>query len=83
MQDNVNTLQLQNDLHQQVNIQNALLLHLQQNQQGPPQHQEVVNKLRKIGVAVADAVRALVLVVWIVSAWIRTLQAAPTKMDAG
>ena len=49
VQANVNTLgQLQNDLQQQVNIQNALLLHLQQNQQGPPQQQEVVNELKKI-----------------------------------
>ena len=36
-----------------------------------------------LGVAVADAVRALVLVVWIVSAWVQTLQAAQTKMDIG
>ena len=35
------------------------------------------------GVAVADAVRALVLVVWTVSAWVRTLHAAPMKMDVG
>ena len=32
-----------------------------------------------MGVAVADVARALGLVVWIVPAWVRTLQAAPTK----
>ena len=35
------------------------------------------------GVEVADVVRASVLVVWVAPAWVRTLSAAPTKMDVG